>query len=215
MTGPVGQKLLQDAIAKALSRAVDAATGYGSPFADGLTGLLKDAFRIPPEFNLTAYNDYVVKTVVAVVQQRLTAAVAAQVEARVEKLLPTLPGATTLAEVAEKFVADCRDRRRDGETFDEDDVTVLLDRDGAFTYLYLDRGVKTLDEKGRCDVCVGVHRDRVFSLRVRGVTTEAQLYVDTYRGFERYLFHLRASATPVTVDPAAVEDVNRHIGSCD
>jgi len=167
-----GQKQVAEQVQKVTARAVEAATGYGSPFAEALKAAVARALKVPTEFDLTAYNDFVVKVVTEVVHNAMSAAVAAQVEARLERIIPPIPAETSLSAIAQKFADDCKDNHRVGGSVD-DEISILCERqDNEFTYLYLDKRERPASEKHRFDVRVGVYRDKIFSLNFGGTRVE-------------------------------------------
>lgn len=201
-----GRKQVAEQVHKMTEAAVKNATGYGSVFAKTLEAAVLAALRVPTHFDLTAYNDYVVNVVTAVVHKGMSQAIAAQVEARLAELIPPIPAATSLSAIAQMFADECRRERAAGDSSVGDRITVRLKKDGGFTYLYLDEADEPLDYK--CEVQLSVYAGKIFHLRFRDVQIEEKMLVGPTYGFERYLFRLRASGTPVEADPDKVADVS-------
>lgn len=199
-----GQKQVAEQVQRTTEAAVKAATGYGSVFAKTLEAAVLAALQVPQNFNLTSYNDYVAKVVTKVVHEGMSEAIAAQVEARLERLIPPIPDATSLSAITQMFADQCAAEKKAGDSSVDDRITIRLERDGGFTYLYLDKTEKKPNYQ--CQVQLGVYAGRIFHLRFGEQRIEQQMFVNPVFGVERYLFQLRASGTPVDADE--VEDVS-------
>lgn len=196
---------IESAIEEAVEKAVISVLQDELRSYSDFGGHLKDAVKKsldfdPAEIDLPSYNEQILKIVRAKVQGLTRASIESQVAEQMEHLLEPAPESINLSKLIGQFVEFVKERRRyDCVCHNEDSVSfhTSAGRDG-FRYIQLDESPGKAVHQ--CDIQIGMHQHRVFSLTLRHVHTDRQLFAGPYYGFEKLLFQMKAAKTRIVFD---------------
>ena len=202
IAGGMVQKTIAKTLEKTVASIVEKELSSYSDFGKQLTAAVKKSLAIGDQIDLPTYNDTILKIVARQVESQTNGLIQSQVAERMKDLLQPPPESITLSELVEQFIEHVKEKQHAGCVCygEVQQITCIVDRedDRSFTYVHLDDEANI--EKYHCDISIGIHQDRVFSLRFREGDVEKQLFAGPFYGFERSLFQMKAAGTKIVLD---------------
>lgn len=183
--------------------------GYSSGFAKSVRASVQKSLEISGELDLPSYNDVILKLVRAKVQGLTMACIQKQVAAQLEEFLTPAPDSITLTELVAEFIKFVKERRRHDCTCHEyDRISFHLEETEGicqgYRHIYLDESADT--DRYQCNIQMGANSEgQVYSVNIRGVKGESELFAGPFYGFERMLFQMHVAKTKIVFDARASE----------
>lgn len=187
------KKTVDKAVKEAIERVVNGAFSWNSPLMKQLEPYVKNNLNVNlKELNLTGYNMLVLTAIKEHLDKTLKVQGIEKLKERMNNMISDIKPEYTLSEVIEELKND------EFIDFKDDEITLIIDVDGSFCHIYLDPQEGT--GKYSCAYSISMSKTGIYSIKLRDGAITTKDILDSFVGFEDFLFKIYAAGSKITLD---------------
>lgn len=188
-------RMIDDVVSDAFRSYGDIAKSMKDAITSSITPNLNDLGQFP------SYHDFVMKSLTAAVTRFQDEKLQAVIDKEMTELFSELPEELTLSWVLEQIKAQIKgddDEERDGY-----DLTLIINEDGSFTHIYIDK--EDGASKYECEYQIDIHNGEIYSVSINGSKQSKGICVGPLYRFEKAIFNAYVMRANLTLDKGSDE----------